>query len=98
MKKYIVYLWSGCGYVLTPFECEAACEEHALDIVVTEIVNNNDSAFFEETDSEWIQELKSEPYNDPEEDPEGWLYWDATMEGADRPVYIRTENMLIEAV
>ena len=97
MKNYIVYLWNGMGYALTPFECEATCAQQALEVVVAEIVNNDMTQFFEEIDSEYIEELYNEPYNDPEFDPEGWMYCDATMEGASRPVYIRTENMLIEA-
>lgn len=98
MKKFNVYLWSGCGYSVDCFAVEAFDECHALEVATAEIVNSNDTRFFEEIESEWIEELKREPWNDPENDPEGWMYIDATIEGASRPVYIRTENLKIEEV
>lgn len=96
MSKFIIYLWSGSGYGLDAFEVEATSEEHALDLVVTQIVNEGKTNYFEEEGSDYITELKNESYNDPEGDPEGWMYWDATMEGASRPVYLHTENMKIK--
>lgn len=96
MKKITsVFLWSGSGYVLDEFEVKepTTSEQYALEQVVADIVNNDYTEYFEEVDSEWIEQEKNQPWNDPDFDPEGWLYVDATMEGADRPVYIRTENL-----
>ena len=93
-----VYLWSGCGYALDKFEVKepTISEEYALEQVVADIVNNGYTEYFEEEDSEWIEQEKNQPWNDPDFDPEGWLYVDATMEGADRPVYLRIENCSFE--
>lgn len=91
MKKYVIYLWCGAGYVLTPFETMAANEYEALDNVVTELVNTGDNAFYCELDDEFINENLNEF-----DECEGWMYWDATMSGASRPVYLRSENMRIE--
>ena len=99
MKKInSVYLWSGCGYALDKFEVKepTISEEYAIEQVVADIVNNNYTGYFEEEDSEWIEQEKRQPWNDPDFDPEGWLYVDATMEGADRPVYLRIENCKFE--
>lgn len=91
-----VLLWNGMGYTLTAFAVPEPCEsaEYALEQVTTQIVNENQTDFFEEADSDYINEPFNEPWNDRENgDHEGWLYVDATMEGANRPVYIRTENL-----
>lgn len=99
MKKIkSVYLWCGCGYALDEFEVKepTTSEEYAIEQVVSDIVNNNYTGYFEEEDSEWIEQEKQQPWNDPDFDPEGWLYVDATMEGADRPVYLRIENCKFE--
>lgn len=93
MKKYKVYLWCGCGYVLDCFATVADCEEAALYNVVAELVNNNKSDYFCETDDEYITEFLNEY-----DELEGYMYIDATLEGANRPVYLRTENMKIEKV
>lgn len=93
MKKYVIYLWCGAGYVLTPFETVANNEYEAIDNVVTEIVNNGKDVYFEEESSEFITENLNEY-----DEIEGYIYWDATMAGASRPVYLRTENMRIEEV
>ena len=99
MKKInSVYLWSGCGYPLDKFEVKepTISEEYAIEQVVADIVNNNCTGYFEEEDSEWIEQEKQQPWNDPDFDPEGRLYVDATMERADRPVYLRIENCSTE--
>ena len=99
MKKInSVYLWSGCGYALDKFEVKepTISEEYALEQVVADIVNGGYTEYFEEEDSEWIEQEKNQPWNDPDFDPEGWLYVDATMGGADRPVYLRIENCSFE--
>lgn len=87
------------GYTLTPFEVEACDESHALEVATARIVNEDETNYFEEIDSDYINELYNEPYNDRENgDPEGWIYVDATMEGANRPVFICCENMCITRV
>lgn len=91
-----LYLWSGMGYALTAFAVPEPCEslEYAIEQVTVQIVNNNQTDYFEEVDSDYINELYDEPWNDRENgDLEGWLYVDATMEGADRPVYLHIENL-----
>lgn len=91
MKKYNVYLWSGCGYSLDKLEVHACNEDEALYIAVATIVNEGRNQYFLEVDNSFIGENMNE-----HEEVEGYMYVDATMEGADRPVYLRTENMKIE--
>lgn len=95
MRKYVIYLWSGCGYVLTPFEVEGFNEEDALENLVSELIKTEQTAFYEECET--IEEMAAEDGRDAME-LEGWLYVDATMNGAPRPVFIRTENMKITEV
>ena len=84
MKGYSVYLWSG-GYALDEFRTIADSEEEALYIIVADVVNNNLRGYFYEVDEV-----------DEDETSGGLLYIDATMEGADRPVYIDAYNTRIE--
>lgn len=58
MSKFIICLWSGSGYGLDAFEVEATSEMHALDLVVTQIVNEGKTNYFEEEGSDYITELK----------------------------------------
>lgn len=98
VKIYSVYLWPGYGYSMDEFRVEAECEEEAFEKVVAQIVNAGKTAYFEEIDSDFINELYNEPWNNRENGaPDGWLYVDATMSGADRPVYINIENAKIIA-
>lgn len=89
-----IYLWPGAGYCLDRFEVEIPTNsiEYAIEQVTAKLVNENLTAYFEEEDSEWIEEQRG----DMDDDPCGWLYVDATMEGADRPVYLRIENFHFE--
>ena len=76
MKKInSVYLWSGCGYALDKFEVKdpTPSVEYALEQVVADIVNNDYTEYFAEEDSEWIEQEKNQPWNDPDFDQEGWL-------------------------
>ncbi len=93
-KTTALYLWSGAGYCLDRFEVEipTASFEYAIEQVTAKLVNENLTSYFEEEDSEWIEEQRG----DMDGDPYGWLYVDATMEGADRPVYLRIENCKFE--
>lgn len=96
-KKYNVYLWPGCGYVLDTFETEAFCEEEALDKVVAEIVNANDKRYFLDED-EYAELFAEELAEDEEFESDQYIYYDATMSGANRPVYLLIENARIERV
>lgn len=102
-RNYIVNLWPGCGYCLASFNVTAFSEEEALCLVVAQLIKENQTDFYEELESDYIQECKEETakyyglaVDELEDDPEGWMYIDATMEGASRPVYVRTENMSIQ--
>lgn len=86
MKVYNVYLWSG-GYALDEFRTIADSEEEALDIIIAEVVNNGLKGYFYEVDEVDEEELEASG---------GLLYIDATMEGADRPVYIDAYNTRVE--
>lgn len=98
MKEYTVYLWRGCGYILDEFHTQAESDEQALERVVARIVNAGDAAFFVE-ESE-VQRWADEDNADDLEDVAnryGFSYIDATMEGANRPAYLRIENAKIIA-
>ncbi len=97
MKAFKVYLWTGSGYGLDVFEVEATCEENALDLVVTEIVNNGRALLYMTDEEMDAARAAGDVYELNEDEVEGWLYWDATMEGANCPVWIRSENMKIIA-
>ena len=83
MKGYSIFLWSG-GYTLDEFRTIADSEEEALDIIVAEVVNKGLKGYFYEVDEV------------DEDETSDLLYIDATMEGADRPVYIDAYNTRIE--
>lgn len=85
---YTVYLWplNMGGYQLDAYSTQASSEEEALEKIVAHLVNNNFHAYYCEVD-------------DIDEDDAydmGLMYIDATMEGADRPVYIDISNARIE--
>lgn len=88
MKKYAIYLWPGSGYGLIPFEVVADGEEHAIDVLTSYLIKNNMKSHFVEVDE----------IDDEEAELSGYMYVDATMEGADRPVYLLVENMKIYTV
>lgn len=88
VNKWVVWLWPRAGYYLMPFEVEADSEEQALERVVATLVNDGWSEFFEEC-SEDDEELEASGR---------YLYMDATMEGASRPVMLLSENLEIRRV
>lgn len=88
VNKWVVWLWPEAGYYLMPFEVEADSEEQALERVVATLVNDGWSEFFEEC-SEDDEELEASGR---------YLYMDATMEGASRPVMLLSENLEIRRV
>ena len=83
------------GSLLETFITTAEDEEEALEIVVAELVNNEDSRFFIEVGQ--IAYLAKMFGQDSDEyaDESGLIYVDATMKGADRPVYIDGLNLKI---
>lgn len=97
--NWSVFLWPGSGYVLERFDVNADGEEDALDKVTAQIVNDDDRRFFVEVEDvennpeDYGAEVDDDGYI--ENDPEEWLYVDATMDGADRPVYLNIENAKI---
>lgn len=97
-KTFNVYLWRGCGYGLDCFSACASSEEEALDKVVTEVIAAGYTDFYmsEEDMEQAISD--GDVYAFPDFDEvAGWTYIDATMEGAPYPVWLRTENLKIEA-
>lgn len=82
-KEYLIYVYGYGG--LNKFITRATSEEWALDNVVVELLENNETNYFYEVDD--ITEDEAEEM--------GLIYIDATMSGADRPVYIDGLNLKI---
>lgn len=98
MKTYKVYLWGFSGYNLDEFITKADSEEEALDIVVADLVNKNQSRYFyeEEEIERLLEEDGNEDYTAEEyANDMGLIYIDATLSGADRPVYIDGQHIRI---
>lgn len=85
--EYIVYLWPMRmgGYQLDGYTIEADSEEEAIDKVVAHLIDNNYHAYYYEVDE----------IDENEADEMGLMYVDATMEGADRAVYIDASNLRV---
>ena len=94
MKK--MYKISLCGVISgrENFIIEGNDEEDALANLVTYFVNNEEGEgiFWEELES-----LDCE-YSEEEIEDMGFVYIDATMNGANRPVYLLTREMTIELI
>ena len=93
-KMYQIGLWPGMGYNLKLFNMSGTCEGDAIDNLVTYLVNNNigEGLYWEE-----IESLEREYCEDEIEDM-GFIYIDATMNGANRPVYLLTREMTIKLI
>ena len=94
MKHYIISVWSGEGYTLSPFEIEADDEEQALERLCKKLIEEKLTELFQEEKEhkdlcEWLK-------IDEDED-ESHIYVDGTSEGADRAIWINSENLTIEA-
>lgn len=94
MKEYKVYLWCGSGYLLDEFHTVASCEEEALCNVVAKIVNEKKSCYYL-TEEEYSELFAEELADNEEFESEQYVYIDATMEGAESPVYLLIENAKI---
>ena len=93
-KKYQIGLWPGMGYNLKLFNMSGTCEGDAIDNLVTYLVNNNigEGQYWEELES-----LDCE-YSEEEIEDMGFVYIDATMNGANRPVYLMIAGMTIKQI
>ena len=91
-KKYqitLCSLWNKENFIIEGFN-----KPDALDNLVTYLVNNNigEGQYWEELES-----LNCE-YSEEEIEDMGFIYIDATMNGANRPVYLMTIEMTIEQI
>ena len=93
-KIYQIGLWPGMGYNLNSFNVSGTCDEDAIDNLVTYLVNNNvgEGRYWEELES-----LECE-YSEDKIEEMGFTYIDATMDGANRPVFLRTMEMTIKEI
>ena len=94
MKHYIISIWSGEGYTLSPFEIEADDEDQALERLSQKLIEEKLTELFQTAQEhkdlyEWLE-------IDEDED-ESHIYVDGTSEGADYPIWINSENLTIEA-
>lgn len=91
-REYSIYLWRGCGYILDEFKALGTCEEDAIDNLVTKLVNENIGK-----NVYWstIEELESQ-YSEEYIEELGYIYIDATMSGANFPIYLFAREMKIE--
>ena len=91
-KKYqitLCSLWNKENFIIEGFN-----EQDALDNLVAYLVNNNigEGQYWEELES-----LNCE-YSEDEIEDMGFIYIDATMNGANRPVYLLTTEMTIKQI
>lgn len=102
--RFLIKLWWGSGYIMDCYSAYAQHEEEALYYVVAWIeqnhpeylktVDNNAQEFLQEL----AQENNLEDVYEAEELPEfteEYIYVDATMEGAQQPHYIYSENLQV---
>lgn len=95
MNSYNVYLWRGYGYNLHKFQTDAANEEEAFEFVTKEVTEKRLTDFFL-TEEEFERDFEKELSDNPEYQSEKYSYIDATMIGAEYPVYLLVENSKIE--
>ena len=91
-KKYqitLCSLWNKENFIIEGFN-----EQDALDNLVTYLENNNILKLFFLDD---IESLESE-YSEEEIEETDFVYIDATMNGANRPVYLLVAGMNIEQI
>lgn len=103
---YCVGLWWGSGYYLDRYCAYANCEEAALGLVVA-YIEKTEPETLKASDAcaeDYLSELEEEQGCSREEAEklpefyETFFYWDATMEGANKPHYLWHENFRIERV
>lgn len=91
MENYNFYVWPGSGYCLDTFNASGSCLEDALENLVCDLITHGETSYF--VTCEEMDRLRAEWGVDEDQDPEGYLYIDATMNGAPYPVYLHIENM-----
>ena len=95
-KEYKIGLWRGIGYHLDEFNISAYSEQHAIEVLVAKLINDECTQYYlTETDFYDLVDT-GDVYIIGEDCYEGWMYVDATGEGAPYPVFLRTENMNIK--
>ena len=95
-KEYKIGLWRGIGYHLDEFNISAYSEQHAIEVLVAELITDGNTQFFETEEDFYALVDDGDVFIIGEDCYEGWMYVDATSEGAPYPVFLRTENMSIE--
>lgn len=95
-------MWPGSGYCLDgPFSVSSDLLtkdnlEYAVELLAAYLLERGLRDYYmtiTEYD-EWCKECGWES----EDDMDGWLYVDGTMEGASEPIYLRIENLKFEFV
>lgn len=111
-RLFRVCVWCGNGYVLNQYLVYGNDNAEAILENVVAYAEENEPEILVDVDDVYseIDEIYSDEYNqyiedNPEGDKDtfisdylGYIYIDATMEGANQPYYIRTENLRIEEV
>ena len=96
-KPYMVRIWSGSGYLLPAFKAYANHEQDALEHVVAYLDNEGENYLF--ADEEYSRAYAEAEQEGNEEELELldniFYYVDATMYGASRPHFVRTENLQV---
>lgn len=101
-KQYVISLWNGNGYGLGAWRVFADEVKSALDLVVAHLEGEGKTEYFCDGDVETEEErMRNEGKDDEEiqnEIDEWAMYVDATMEGANKPHYVRVENLKIREI
>lgn len=92
---YRVLLWPGSGYALSAFYVRADSSEEALDVLSRLLIKKGLSSFYL-TEEEYQQYLADAKIS--EEEDTAYIYVDGTMEGADYPIHLLSENMRISKI
>lgn len=95
-------MWPGSGYCLDgPFSVSSELLtkdnlEYAVELLAAYLLERGPRNYYMTVTEydEWCKECGW----DSDDDMEGWLYVDGTMEGASEPIYIRTENLKYQFV
>lgn len=93
-ENYKIMLWPGAGYWLDTFEVAGYSEQDALENLVAKLINEGkgEGCYWEQIDA-----LENE-YSESEIEDMGYIYIDATMNGAPYPVYVNLMNASIEVL
>lgn len=96
-KLYRVCIWNGSGYSLYEYVVYADSEQVALELAVKYAEIEEDPVLFSYEELEDEYTLLGDDYNSLEQYlDENYVYVDATMEGAEQPWFILSENLRIE--